>query len=117
MTNLTDGDLEDRIYAGVEAALEQFRAEDAALLVRENFPYLDDAEFAAMIEGLRGTYKGVEIDWIDSVTKAVVLRPEGGCEACAIAAFHIQQAIGRYLVEHVDPDLRVSVRSAPQTDF
>jgi Fe-S cluster biogenesis protein NfuA len=110
-------DFEDRIYAAVAEAEEQFRAEDAALLKRENFPFLDDAEYAEMVEHLAGTYKGVEIDWIDPYTKSVVLKPEGGCSSCAISTFHIQKAIGEYLTEHVDPEIRVSVKSAPQSDF
>jgi Fe-S cluster biogenesis protein NfuA len=117
MAHLTEGDLQDRIYAGVAAAEEQFQAEDAAMLTRENLGFLDDAEYAEMIDHLQGTYKGVEIDWIDPFTKTVVLRPEGGCSACAISTFHIQKAIGAYLTEHVDPQLRVVVKSAPQTDF
>jgi Fe-S cluster biogenesis protein NfuA len=110
-------DFEDRIYAAVAEAEEQFRAEDAALLKRENLPFLDDAEYAEMVEHLAGTYKGVEIDWIDPYTKSVVLKPEGGCSSCAISTFHIQKAIGEYLTEHVDPEIRVSVKSAPQSDF
>jgi Fe-S cluster biogenesis protein NfuA len=117
MTESDDGDFEDRVYAAVAAAEEQFRAEDQALLKRENFPFLDDSDYAAMIEHLAGTYKGVEIDWIDPYTKTVILKPEGGCSACAISTFHIQRAIGDYLTEHVDPDIHVSVRSAPQSDF
>jgi len=117
MTHLSAGELEQRIYAGVAAAEEQFRAEDAAMLKRENLSFLDDEEYAAMLAHLEGTYKGVEIEWIDPVTKTVVLKPEGGCSACAISAFHIQKAIGDYLTEHVDPDVRVSVRAEPETDF
>lgn len=117
MTHLTEGDLEDRVYAAVAAAEEQFRAEDAAMLQRENLSFLDDAEYQEMVQHLQGTYKGVEIDWIDPFTKTVVLRPEGGCSACAISTFHIQKAIGAYLAEHVDPELRVVVKSAPETDF
>ena len=108
---------EDQVYAAVAAAEEQFRAEDAAMLKRENFPFLDDVEFAEVIEHLAGTYKGVEIDWVDPYTKTVVLRPEGGCSTCAISTFHIQRAIGEYLAEHVDPAIRVTVKSAPQSDF
>jgi Fe-S cluster biogenesis protein NfuA len=110
-------DFEDRVYAAVSEAEEQFRAEDAMLLRRENFPFLDDADYAAMIEHLSGTYKGVDIDWVDPYTKTVVLKPEGGCSACAISSFHIQQAIGVYLREHVDPEIRVSVKAAPESDF
>ena len=117
MTHLTTGDLEDRIYTGVEQAQEQFRSEDAAMLSRENLSFLDEEEYAAMIEHLAGTYKGVEVAYIDTFTKTVELEPEGGCAACAVSSFHIQRAIGSYLVEHVDPALRVIVRSAPQTDF
>ena len=117
MSHLTKGDFEDRVYAGVAAAEEQFRAEDAAMLRRENFPFLGDDEYAEMIDHLAETYKGVEIDWIDPYTKAVVLKPEGGCSTCAISSFHIQKAIGEYLVDHVDPEIRVSVRSAPGSDF
>jgi Fe-S cluster biogenesis protein NfuA len=112
-----EDDFEDRVYAAVAAAEQQFRAEDEALLKRENLPFLDDAEYQSMVEHLAGTYKGVEIDWIDPYTKTVVLKPEGGCSTCAISTFHIQKAIGEYLEEHVDPDIRVSVRSAPQSDF
>jgi Fe-S cluster biogenesis protein NfuA len=117
MTHLTEGALEDRVYAAVAAAEEQFKAEDTVLLQRENFPFMDDAEYREMLGHLEGTYKGVEIDWIDPYTKTVVLRPEGGCSACAISTFHIQKAIGAYLTEHVDPELRVTVKSAPETDF
>lgn len=117
MTHLGEGDLEDRIYTGVEEAQEQFRAEDAAMLRRENLPFLDDEEYAAMVEHLAGTYKGVEIDWIDTETKAVAIKPEGGCSACAVSTFHIQRAIGDYLAEHVDPELRVIVESPPQADY
>lgn len=116
MSNAEAG-FEERVYAAVEAAQERFRAEDQAMLARENFPFLEDEEYAAMLTSLAGTYKGVEVEWLDPSTKTVVLRPEGGCEACAIAAFHIQTAVGDYLIEHVDPDIRVSVRSAPATDF
>lgn len=117
MAEPSEPDFEDRVYAAVAAAEEQFRAEDAALLKRDNFPFLDDAEFAGMIDHLQGTYKGVEIDWIDPYTKTVVLKPEGGCSSCAISTFHIQKAIGEYLTEHVDPDIHVTVRAAPQSDF
>jgi Fe-S cluster biogenesis protein NfuA len=110
-------DFEDRVYAAVSEAEEQFRAEDAEMLKRENFPYLDDAEYAAMLEHLAGTYKGVEIDWVDPYTKTVVLKPEGGCSTCSISTMHIQRAIGQYLTEHVDPDIRVTVKSSPQADF
>jgi len=110
-------DFEDRVYAAVAEAEEQFRAEDASMLRRENFPFLDDAGYLEMIEHLAGTYKGVEIDWVDPYTKSVVLKPEGGCAACAISSFHIQLAIGVYLREHVDPDIRVSVKAAPESDF
>jgi Fe-S cluster biogenesis protein NfuA len=110
-------DFEDRVYAAVAKAEEQFRAEDAAMLRRENFPFLDDAGYAEMIEHLAGTYKGVDIDWVDSYTKTVVLKPEGGCSACGISSFHIQQAIGVYLREHVDPGIRVTVKTAPGSDF
>jgi Fe-S cluster biogenesis protein NfuA len=110
-------DFEDRVYAAVAEAEEQFRAEDASMLRRNNFPFLDDAGYAGMIEHLAGTYKGVEVDWVDPFTKSVVLRPEGGCSACAISSFHIQRAIGVYLREHVDPDIRVSVKAAPGSDF
>jgi Fe-S cluster biogenesis protein NfuA len=117
MTHLAEGDFEDRIYAAVAEAEEQFRAEDAAMLDRENLGFLDDTEYRDMLQHLEGTYKGVEIDWIDPVTKTVVLRPEGGCSACAVSTFHIQRAIGAYLIEHVDPEVRVTVKSAPATDF
>lgn len=116
MTHLAAGDLEDRIYTAVSEAEEQFRAEDAAMLRRENLSFLDDEEYQQMIEHLQGTYKGVEIDWIDPYTKTVVLRPEGGCSACAISGFHIQRAIGQYLTEHVDPEIRVVVKSTPEAD-
>ena len=117
MTELTEGDLEDRIYIAVEEAQEQFRAEDQALLVRENFPFLDDEEYTEMIKHLEGTYKGVEIERIDPYLKTVEIRPEGGCSSCAISTFHIRQAIGSYLAEHVDPELRVVVRNRPDADF
>lgn len=117
MTHLTNGDFEDRVYTAVAEAEECFRAEDAAMLKRENLPFLDEAEYDRMITSLADTYKGVELDWVDPVTRTVVLKPEGGCSACAISGFHIQQAIGRYLIDHVDPEIRVSVKSMPQTDF
>jgi Fe-S cluster biogenesis protein NfuA len=110
-------DFEDRVYAAVAEAEEQFRAEDAALLKRENFPFLEDSEYAEMLEHIGDNYKGVEIDWIDPYTKTVVLKPEGGCSACAISTFHIQRAIGEYLTQHVDPEIRVTVRSTPGADF
>jgi Fe-S cluster biogenesis protein NfuA len=110
-------DFEDRIYAAVAAAEEQFRAEDAAMLRRDNLSFLDDEEYEEMLRHLEGSYKGVEIDWIDPYTKTVVLRPEGGCAACAISTFHIQRAIGEYLAEHVDPDIHVVIKTAPETDF
>ncbi len=117
MAQTNQNDFEDQVYAAVAAAEEQFRAEDAALLKRENFPFLDDAEYAAMIDQIGEHYKGVEIDWVDPYTKTVVLKPEGGCEACAISAFHIQRAIGEYLREHVDTAVRVIVQSPPGADF
>ncbi|HVC30517.1 MAG TPA: hypothetical protein VND24_04960 [Steroidobacteraceae bacterium] len=117
MTHLMAGDLEQRIYAGVEQAQEQFRSEDAAMLSRENLSFLDDEEYAAMVEHLAGTYKGVEVAYVDAFTKTVELEPEGGCAACAVSSFHIQRAIGSYLIEHVDPGMRVIVRTAPETDF
>jgi Fe-S cluster biogenesis protein NfuA len=117
MTEAGTDSFEDRVYAAVGEAEEQFRAEDAAMLQRENLSFLDDHEYEAMLRSLEGSYKGVEIDWIDPYTKTVVLRPEGGCSACAISTFHIQKAIGIYLAEHVDPEIRVVVKSAPQTDF
>jgi|SRR5712692_2444303 len=110
-------DFEDRVYAAVAEAEEQFRAEDAAMLKRENFPFMDASEYAEMIDHLAGTYKGVEIDWIDPYTKTVVLKPEGGCSSCAVSSFHIQRAIGDYLAEHVDPEIHVTVKTAPGSDF
>lgn len=117
MTHLTEGDFEDRVYAAVEQAQEQFRAEDAALLVRDNFPFLGDEEYAEMLEHLADTYKGVEIEHVDPYLKAVELRPEGGCSACGISTFHIREAIGTYLLEHVDPDIRVVVKSMPGVEY
>jgi Fe-S cluster biogenesis protein NfuA len=117
MAHLMSGDLEERVYTGVEQAQEQFRAEDTAMLSRENLSFLDDDEYASMLGQLAGTYKGVEVAFFDPFTKTVELEPEGGCAACAVSSFHIQRAIGTFLVEHVDPDLRVIVRSSPQTDF
>jgi Fe-S cluster biogenesis protein NfuA len=117
MTQPADDNFEDRVYAAVAAAEEQFRAEDAAMLERENLSFLDDEEYRDMLRHLEGSYKGVEIDWIDPFTKTVVLRPEGGCSACAISSFHIQKAIGAYLTEHIDPEIRVVVKAAPETDF
>ncbi len=117
MTQPLPKDFDDRVYAAVAEAEEQFRAEDAAMLKRENFPFMDDSEYAEMVDHLAGTYKGVEIDWVDPYTKMVVLKPEGGCSSCAISSFHIQKAIGEYLVKHVDPDIRVTVKSAPGSDF
>jgi Fe-S cluster biogenesis protein NfuA len=110
-------DFEDQVYAAVAAAEEQFRAEDAALLRRENFPFLDDSDYAEMMGHIGDNYKGVEVDWVDPYTKTVVLKPEGGCAACAISSFHIQRAIGEYLRAHVDPETRVIVQSQPGTDF
>src|SRR5207247_1118427 len=100
MTEPAKTDFEDRVYAAVAEAEEQFRAEDATMLKRENFPFLDDTEYAEMLDHLAGTYKGVEIDWVDPYTKTVVLKPEGGCSSCAISSFHIQKAIGEYLTQH-----------------
>jgi len=117
MSQPANDDFEDRVYAAVSEAEERFRAEDAAMLRRENLSFLDDHEYQEMLHSLEGSYKGVEIDWIDPYTKTVVIRPEGGCSACAISTFHIQKAIGAYLTEHVDPEIRVVVKSAPQTDF
>ena len=79
--------------------------------------WLDDAEYAGMIASLEGSNKGVEVDWMDAYTKTVVIRPEGGCAACAISTFHIQKAIGAYLAENVDPEIRVIVKAPPQADF
>lgn len=117
MTQAAEPDFEDRVYAAVTRAEEQFRAEDAALLKRENFPFLDESDYAEMLDAVAEKYKGVDIDWVDPYTKTVVLTPEGGCSACAISTFHIQKAIGEYLAQHVDPDIRVIVKSAPGADF
>ncbi len=117
MTESSQAAFADQVYAAVAAAEEQFRAEDAALLQRENFPFLDNSEYAEMIEHIGDNYKGVEIDWVDPYTKTVVLKPEGGCSACAISTYHIQRAIGEFLRAHVDPETRVIVQSQPGADF
>jgi Fe-S cluster biogenesis protein NfuA len=117
MSHLRTGDFEDRVYKAVEEAQERLRAEDRALLVRENFPFLDDTEYAEMLEHLADTYKGVEVEHVDPYLKTVELRPEGGCSACGISTFHIREAIGSYLIEHVDPELRVIVKSSPEVEY